>query len=181
MGGFHQLRVRQKQIHKRYACLDFKSWFVGSGVIAKGSADQAIEGRHYYRSMRILKESFNALVQYSFEKAMLENGDDFSEIKNVILNLRKETTSANLEAVLQHFSFEVVVEKILDDRKGTHSANISCFPRGLEDVFKTYLQYVLLKRLQEVFKTLSRRLQDVFARRLAIMSSRRLGRQKMLH
>ena len=57
--------------------------------------------------MRILKESFNALVQYSFEKAMLENGDDFSEIKNVILNLRKETTSANLEAVLQHFTFQV--------------------------------------------------------------------------
>ena len=107
MGGFHQLRVRQKQIYKRYACLNFKSWFIDSGVIAKGSADQAIEGRHYYRSMRILKESFNALVQYSFEKAMLENGDDFSEIKNVILNLRKETTSANLEAVLQHFTFQV--------------------------------------------------------------------------
>ena len=121
MCGFHQLRVRQRQIYKRYACLGFKSWFIDSEVIAKGSADQAIEGRHYYRSMRMLKESLNALVQYSFEKAMLENGDDFSEIKNVILNLRKETTSANLEAVLQHFSFEVLVEKILDDKKGTQS------------------------------------------------------------
>ena len=49
---------------------------------------------------------------------MLENRDDFSEIKKVILNLRKETT-ANLEAVLQHFSFEVLVEQILDDKKGT--------------------------------------------------------------
>ena len=88
-------------------------------MIAKGSADQAIERRNYYRSMGILKESFNALVQYSFEKAMLENEDDFSEIKNVILNLRKETTSANLEAVLQHFSFKVIVEKILDDKKST--------------------------------------------------------------
>ena len=66
----------------------------------------------------MLKESFNALVQYSFEKAMFENGDDFSEINNVILNLRKETIPANLEAVLQHFSFEVLVEKILDDKKG---------------------------------------------------------------
>ena len=56
--------------------------------------------------MRTLKESYNALVQYSFEKTMLENGDHFSEIKNVILNLRKETTSANLEAVLQHISFD---------------------------------------------------------------------------
>ena len=31
---------------------------------------------------------------------------------------------------------------------------------------------------QDVFKTYSRRIQDVFARRLVIMSSRRLGRQK---
>ena len=71
--------------------------------------------------MRILKGSFNALVQYSFEKTMLENRDDFSEIKNVILNLRREATSANLEAVLQHFPFEVLVEKTLDDKKGTQS------------------------------------------------------------
>ena len=47
MGGFHQLRVHQKLIYKRYACLDFKSWFIDSGVIAKGSAHQTIEGRHY--------------------------------------------------------------------------------------------------------------------------------------
>ena len=58
--------------------------------------------------------------------------------------------------------------------------------RRLQDVFairlpKTSsrrLQDVFLKRLQEVFKTsskrLPRRLQDVFVRRLAIMSSRRL-------
>ena len=106
MGSFHQLRVRQKQIYKQYVYLDFKIWFIDSGVIAKGSIDQAIEGRHYYWSMRILKESFNALVQYSFKKTIFENGDNFSEIKNVILNLRKETTSANLEAVLQHISFD---------------------------------------------------------------------------
>ena len=48
MGGFHQLRFRQKQLYKRYTYLDFKSRFIDSGVIAKGSADQAIEGGHYY-------------------------------------------------------------------------------------------------------------------------------------
>ena len=67
--------------------------------------------------------------------------------------------------------------------------NISCFPRRLqrntfrlprrlEDVFKTYLRYIFLKRLQDVFKrsskTFSRPFQDVFARHLAIMSWRRL-------
>ena len=100
MDGFHQLRVRQKQIYKRYVCLDFKILFKDSRVIAKGSVDQAIEGRHYYRSMKTLKESFNALVHYSFGKAMLENRDNFSGIKNVTLNLRdivQNTIKANMK------------------------------------------------------------------------------------
>ena len=42
-----------------------------------------------------------------------------------------------------------------------------------QDVFS-----ITLFVFQDVFKTFPRRLQDVFARRLAIMSSRRLGRQK---
>ena len=53
-------------------------------------------------------------------------------------------------------------------------ANISCFPRRLEDVFSVTLfvfQDALAIRLP---KTSSRRLQDMFARRLAIMSSRRV-------
>ena len=35
-------------------------------------------------------------------------------------------------------------------------------PRRLQDVFKTYLQYVFLKRFQDVLKTSSRCFQDVF-------------------
>ena len=50
MCGFQKLRVRQKTIHKRNAT---------------GTSDSAIEGRHYYQSMRIHKEMFCALVQQS--------------------------------------------------------------------------------------------------------------------
>ena len=67
-------------------------------------------------------------------------------------------------------------------------ANISCFPRRLQDVLAIRLPKTSSRRLQDVFKafsrhlqdvfqdvfkTSSRRLQDEFARRLAIMSSRR--------
>ena len=48
MGGFHQLRVRQKQIYKRYVYLDFRSWFIDSGVIGERSADQAIKWRRFF-------------------------------------------------------------------------------------------------------------------------------------
>ena len=63
MGGFHQLRVMQRLIYKRHHCRGFKDWCVDSGVIAGGSADAAFEGIHYFRSMRIHKECFDALVQ----------------------------------------------------------------------------------------------------------------------
>ena len=48
-------------------------------------------------------------------------------------------------------------------------------PRRLQDVSKTYLQYVFLKLLQDVF---ARRLAIMSPRRICNMSSRRFGRQK---
>ena len=52
MGGFHQLRVMQRLLYKRHDCKGYKTWFVDSGTVAGGSANQAFEGGHYYRSMR---------------------------------------------------------------------------------------------------------------------------------
>ena len=47
MGGFHQMRIFQRVIFKRYNCLGLQIWFVDSGKIAAGSVSQAFEGRHY--------------------------------------------------------------------------------------------------------------------------------------
>ena len=67
-------------------------------------------------------------------------------------------------------------------KTSTCPANISCFPRRLQDVLKTSLRRICNTSSYNVFKTSSRRLprhfQDVFAKGLAVMSSRRLGRQK---
>ena len=67
MGGFHQLRVMQKILHKRYNCRQMQQICVEAGIIAKGSSDQAFEGRHYYRCLRVHKECFDALVQLRIE------------------------------------------------------------------------------------------------------------------
>ena len=68
MGGFHQLRVRQRLIFKRHAIMRYIEWFVDSGTISPGSVDNAFSGNHYYRCMRLLKEAFDALVQSRTEK-----------------------------------------------------------------------------------------------------------------
>jgi len=67
MGGFHQLLVLQKVIFKRHACIGYKKWFLDSNIIAGGSVDKAVEGRHYYRFMRVHKEPFDAIVQLRVE------------------------------------------------------------------------------------------------------------------
>ena len=77
MGGFHTLRVRQRLIFKRHGFLNFKDWCVDSGIIALGSVDTAIMAKHYYRNMRLLKESFDALVQYRVDQLT----DTYSDIE----------------------------------------------------------------------------------------------------
>ena len=67
MGGFHQLRVRQRLIFKPHAIMGYKEWFMDSGTISPGSVDNAFGGNHYYRCMRLLKEVFDAFVQLRTE------------------------------------------------------------------------------------------------------------------
>ena len=68
MGGFHQLRLKQRLIYKRSNCTGIKEWYIDVGIILPGSAAQAIEGDHYNRCMNLHQECFDALVQCRFEK-----------------------------------------------------------------------------------------------------------------
>ena len=68
MSGSHQSRVMQRLLHKRHFPKVYREWCVDTKTIAEGSINQAFEGRHYYQSMRMHKECFDALVQFCIEK-----------------------------------------------------------------------------------------------------------------
>ncbi len=106
MGGFHQLRVRQRLIYKRHACMGYKDWHIDSSTIAPGSADQAFSGKHYYRCMRVLKESFDALVQFFAETTTNNYTDMESELLQRLTDLRLEPTPGAVDKVLDLESFE---------------------------------------------------------------------------
>ena len=55
-------------LFKRHGCKGDKSWWIDADVVPAGSADRSAEGIHYYRSMRLHKESFHALIQFQVEK-----------------------------------------------------------------------------------------------------------------
>ena len=53
MGRFHQLRVRHKTIFKRHSIKSYQKWVVAAETLVFGSAEVAVEGRHYYCNMMI--------------------------------------------------------------------------------------------------------------------------------
>ena len=110
MGGFHQLRVRQKTIYKRYACLELKKWFVDAEVIAEGPSAAAIEGRHYYRNMGLLKESFNSLIQFRTKDAL----ESMQELCDALRQLNECPSREREGNVLQSNQFKLIYERNFD-------------------------------------------------------------------
>ena len=110
MGGFRQLRVRQLIIFKRYVCKGFRKWFIDADIIAEGSADMALEERHYYRNMRLLKESFSALVQYrveNFTNNYKNLGEEFQ------LRLENISNEASIDEVISCNEFNDIYNNIV--------------------------------------------------------------------
>ena len=96
MGGFHQLRVMQRLLYKRYYCKGLRKWCVDSGTIADGSADQAFEGRDYFRSMQVHKECFDSLVQYRVEKLTNNLVNIDADLLEHLEQLREDPSDMNM-------------------------------------------------------------------------------------
>ena len=99
MGGFHTILVILKILFKMYGCLGFKDWWVDAGAIADGSAAQAFEGRHYARSVRLHKQSFEALVKNRMREENIVIKLD-QDMRNMIAKLRSNPCSENLESLI---------------------------------------------------------------------------------
>ena len=125
MGGFHQLRVKQNLLFKRHFSRGYKQWSVDAGIIARGSADQAWEGRHCYRRMRVHKECFYALVQYKFEDltSNLENMNQ--ELKDMLIEIRKGPSSETLDRLLNTEEFKIVASQILQCKSEFSEGNVT--------------------------------------------------------
>ena len=120
MGGFHQLRVFQRILYKRYSCLGFQDWFVDAGTIAAGSVNQAFEGRHYFRSMRLHKEAFDALVQLRVDNITKNFQNIDHRLLTNLITLRESPSDKTLEQVTNMKEYKELVNNILSTT-GTRS------------------------------------------------------------
>ena len=69
LGGFDELMSDQKILYVKHACIGFDKWISSSGILkSELAAEKAFSGRHYNSGIRLLKESFDAIVQMKTDK-----------------------------------------------------------------------------------------------------------------
>ena len=113
LGGFHTLLVNLKILRKKYGFLGLKEWWIDSEAVQPGSADKADEGRHYFRSIRLHKQSFEALVRFRIDKEIDVNS--FSDpMKEAIVNLRENPCASSLDKLMEAQEFVDFTNKIQD-------------------------------------------------------------------
>ena len=102
---------------------------VGSNVVAVGSADKAAEGKHYCRSTRLHKQSFEALVCFRIIKISENLALDYTSTA-LIGKLRVDPSPALPESVMAHPNFCNV------------RSAITAMPGTLSSMFVNYLKNV---------------------------------------
>ena len=60
--GFHTQCVMMNTIHKRYKGSELGDVLMTGGVVAEGSVDRALKGKHYKRGLRCLMLMYEALI-----------------------------------------------------------------------------------------------------------------------
>ena len=111
LGGFHTIMVNLKIPGKKYSCLGLKEWWMKADVIAQGSADQAMEGRHYHRSIRLHKHAFEALLRYRM-KGIPNKGEFTPGFKRQIVNWRLVQSTANLKSITNSPEFKQMANNL---------------------------------------------------------------------
>ena len=86
----HFLSVAEgPSFNKQFGALGFRDWWRQANIIAEGSADQAAESRHYSRSMRLHKQSLEALLRFKASQVSI------SQALHKELNALKSKPSAH--------------------------------------------------------------------------------------
>ena len=134
MGGFHQLRVRQRILYKRHGCMGYKSWWIDAGDIVSGSADKAAEGHHYYRSMRLHKETFNALIKFRAESLTSNFTMMNVELLSQLQSLQRQPNAENLKIILDSNSFSQQFEQTITLCEGTESRMTIAYLRNVSSL-----------------------------------------------
>ncbi|KAL8606602.1 hypothetical protein ACOMHN_009487 [Nucella lapillus] len=126
LGPFHTQCVMMSAIYKRYKGSELGEILVAGGVIAEGSVDHALKGKHYKMGLRCLKLMYEALMsQLVQERITPDLGGETRENIRILRNtsLSKEARAAAHAALEEDADLENLITNLFTNVEASDMAN----------------------------------------------------------
>lgn len=107
LGPFHQQMSYSHAIYKRFQGSGLADILVAAGVIADGSVNQALSGKHFRRGMRCIMLMREALIQERIKEIVVEK-DLPDSVKENIDTLRKALYEPHETLTTAHATLEKI-------------------------------------------------------------------------
>ncbi len=115
LGPFHTQCVMMSVIYKRYKGSELGDVLVAGGVVAEGSVDQALKGKHYKRGLRCLRLMYEALMRQLVKvQIMPDLGSETKQNLEILrdASLSRECRAAAHEALEEDADLKSLISKM---------------------------------------------------------------------
>ena len=126
LGPFHTQCVMMSAIYKRYKGSELGDLLVAAGVIAEGSVDPALKGKHYKRGLRCLRLMYEALMsQLVKERLTLDMAEETRENLEILrdTSLSHESRAAAHAALEEDYDLDSLVANLFNQVETSDMAN----------------------------------------------------------
>ena len=130
IGGFHELRVFQRLICKRFSCLSLQQLFLDAKAMPSGVVHKGFSAYHYYFCMDVVKVAFCAILQIRMETLTSSYSKLSPELLHSMRTLKENLSDQNLSAVLKSKHLDNLIS-LMKNNEGTQGKMMWAF---LEDV-----------------------------------------------
>jgi hypothetical protein len=103
LGPFHTQCVMMSAIYKRYKGSELEDVLIAAGVIAEGSVDRALKGKHYKRGLRCSRQMYEALMSQLAQERLTPHMADETK-KN--LEILRDTSLSQESSAAAHATLE---------------------------------------------------------------------------
>ena len=124
LGPFHTQGCMIYAIYKRYKGSGIAEVLVAAGVIAEGSVDQALRGKHYRRALRCLSLMYEALVHLLLARSELgaSTKAHLAVLRDALTN--SQESMANAHGMLENDpAIDDLISNMFNDVEGSDMAN----------------------------------------------------------
>jgi hypothetical protein len=115
LGPFHTQCVMMSAIYKRYKGSELGEVLVAAGVIAEGSVDHALKGKHYKRGLRCLRLMYEALMSQLVKGRPITT--DLAEETRENLEILRDTSKSQESRTAAHVALQndADLESLIND------------------------------------------------------------------